>query len=385
MMNVQGAPAIPGSGAAKNITSKDPLLATSELKDIIAGGTPKLPKPSRSFRGNSQSRVIEKEMVLPPSTGSRMGNTILQQKSQMGHDDTRASGAGTGLSDSASKSKGKGKVAAGHSRMKSSSGLAPSLKKSVTQGSASMGADELDANQIVSSSSASMKAAGDTSDSDPEDVVTARQLLMDPQAYSKPPDTFSAMDLTPEETALLERFNIGSRGRDPPGKEPAKEQPEFKSTFLADFFDKGQKQVELIEQQERMRQKLAKYNKGKVPQQPQVQTVTRPPLKSKAHRVHFEEPEEEKKQVEVSAEEEARLTTQEITEGVRLAREALNAPPTDLLEFEKQLKAKHDELKAAGISPVLQSVGSATKSQPGEQANPRPRYKVAFSKKTKKF
>lgn len=111
--------------------------------------------------------------------------------------------------------------------------------------------------------------------------------------------------------------------------------------------------------------------------------MTRPPLKSKAHRVHFEDPEEEKRQPETSAEEEARLTTQEITEGVRQAREALNAPPTDLLQFEKQLKAKHDELKAAGISPVLQSV--ATRSQPGEQANPKPRYKVAFSKKTKKF
>lgn len=240
MMNTSGGPAIPGSGAAKNITSKDPLLATSELKDIIIGGTPKLPKPSRTLRGNSQSRVIEKEMVLPPSVGSRMGNTILQQRSQMGHDDTRASGTGTGMSDSASKAKGKPKVAGGHSRMKSSGGLAPSLKKSVTSVSSAMAGEEHDANQIISSSS-SMKGQGanDTSDSDPEDVITARQLLMDPQAYSKPLDTFSAMDLTPEEAAVLERFNIGSRGKDLPGKEPAKEMPEFKSSFLADFFETG--------------------------------------------------------------------------------------------------------------------------------------------------
>ena len=37
------------------------------------------------------------------------------------------------------------------------------------------------------------------------------------------------------------------------------------------------------------------------------------------------------------------------------AREAVNAPSADLLEFEKQLKAKHDEYKAKGIVPKLQT------------------------------
>ena len=37
------------------------------------------------------------------------------------------------------------------------------------------------------------------------------------------------------------------------------------------------------------------------------------------------------------------------------AREAINAPSADLLDFEKQLKAKYDEYKARGIVPKLQT------------------------------
>jgi hypothetical protein len=36
--------------------------------------------------------------------------------------------------------------------------------------------------------------------------------------------------------------------------------------------------------------------------------------------------------------EEVKLTTEDITEGVRKAREALNAPPTDLIAFEEALR-----------------------------------------------
>jgi hypothetical protein len=37
-----------------------------------------------------------------------------------------------------------------------------------------------------------------------------------------------------------------------------------------------------------------------------------------------------------------KLTTEEITQGVIKAREAVNAPPTDLLAFEQALKIKHE-------------------------------------------
>ena len=41
-------------------------------------------------------------------------------------------------------------------------------------------------------------------------------------------------------------------------------------------------------------------------------------------------------------EEEARLTTDEITRGVEKAREAMNEPTIDLLAFEQALKKKHE-------------------------------------------
>ena len=61
----------------------------------------------------------------------------------------------------------------------------------------------------------------------------------------------------------------------------------------------------------------------------------------------------------MTPEEEARLTSEEITAGVEQAKEALNAPPLDLLAFEAALKQKHDELQAAGITPVLPGTGRA--------------------------
>ena len=70
-------------GQSKPMTSSNqPLVANSELKDGL-GGTPKPPrKMGIQKRGTSQSRVIEKEMVLAGG-GSRLGNTILHsQKNQ---------------------------------------------------------------------------------------------------------------------------------------------------------------------------------------------------------------------------------------------------------------------------------------------------------------
>ena len=63
------------------INSGNTLLSQSEMKSNISG-TPQPPKRVAAKRGQSHSRVIEKEMVLPPKT---IGNTILQQqKTQMG-------------------------------------------------------------------------------------------------------------------------------------------------------------------------------------------------------------------------------------------------------------------------------------------------------------
>jgi len=57
-----------GAIGSKPITSsKEPLLASGELKDAL-GGTPKVPKKMAgplARRGTSGSRVIEKEMILP--------------------------------------------------------------------------------------------------------------------------------------------------------------------------------------------------------------------------------------------------------------------------------------------------------------------------------
>lgn len=67
---------------------------------------------------------------------------------------------------------------------------------------------------------------------------------------------------------------------------------------------------------------------------------------------------EEKKEVKFAEEEEVveaevKLSPDEIARGIEEAREAVNAPSLDLVEFEKQLKAKHDQFKAAGITPAL--------------------------------
>ena len=61
------------------------------------------------------------------------------------------------------------------------------------------------------------------------------------------------------------------------------------------------------------------------------------------------------------------LTPDEIAKGIEEAREAVNAPSLDLVAFEQQLKAKHEQFKAAGITPSLKVA---------------PKYKVAFKPKT---
>lgn len=56
---------------------------------------------------------------------------------------------------------------------------------------------------------------------------------------------------------------------------------------------------------------------------------------------------EEKKGVTFDTEDEVveaevKLSPDEIAKGIEEARESVNAPSLDLVEFEKQLKAKHD-------------------------------------------
>ena len=74
-------------------------------------------------------------------------------------------------------------------------------------------------------------------------------------------------------------------------------------------------------------------------------------FQSNAHRVA---PEEKKVQFEDGInDEDVRLTNEQITKGIDEAREAINAVPLDLIDFEQKLKSKHDELKAAGVTPNL--------------------------------
>ena len=81
---------------------------------------------------------------------------------------------------------------------------------------------------------------------------------------------------------------------------------------------------------------------------------------------------EEKKSVQFDPEDEVvevevKLSADEISKGIDEARDAVNAPSLDLVEFEKQLRAKHNEFKAAGITPALKVA---------------PKFKVGFKQKT---
>jgi len=81
---------------------------------------------------------------------------------------------------------------------------------------------------------------------------------------------------------------------------------------------------------------------------------------------------EEKKSVQFDPEDEVvevevKLSADEISKGIEEARDAVNAPSLDLVEFEKQLRAKHNEFKAAGITPALKVA---------------PKFKVGFKQKT---
>ena len=97
-----------------------------------------------------------------------------------------------------------------------------------------------------------------------------------------------------------------------------------------------------------MRQKLAKYNGGQKPAATGTGPTRRPPI-SKALRA--KEDAGTGQEQALSPAEEAKLTTEQITAGVEKAKEAVNAPPLDLLAFEAALKQKHQELQAAGITP----------------------------------
>ena len=90
---------------------------------------------------------------------------------------------------------------------------------------------------------------------------------------------------------------------------------------------------------------------------PNAITQNLPPGRSKGFRVQTMTIAEEENQIQqvkqLTEEQESKMIQERITEGVEKARESVNAPTLDLLDFEKQLKAKHDEYKASGIVPKL--------------------------------
>ena len=138
--------------------------------------------------------------------------------------------------------------------------------------------------------------------------------------------------------------------------------PEFKTNFLADFLEHTESKIDFEDQQAKMREKLSKYQKNK-PRPPVERVAKLPPgFKSKAVRPQPETSDsgvsttiEPLQMPQMTPEEEDRLTTEQITDGVNQAKEAMNAPPMDLIAFEEQLKQKHEEYKKAGVTPVIKN------------------------------
>lgn len=65
-----------GQTSTNTYTSGNPLLSTGELKQDVIGGTPKIIRKADPRRGNSQARVIDREMAIAPGM-MKTGNTIL--------------------------------------------------------------------------------------------------------------------------------------------------------------------------------------------------------------------------------------------------------------------------------------------------------------------
>ena len=144
---------------------------------------------------------------------------------------------------------------------------------------------------------------------------------------------------------------------------------------MAQFLEDAEQKITHEEQQKAMREKLAKFNKdhagsgGKampksILKKPPVDAtaIKMPAHLSKARRAPVQiEDQQIQEQAPVTEEQEARLTTEQISDGVQKAREAVNAPSDDLLAFEKELKAKHDEYKAKGIVPKLRTESQTIK------------------------
>merc|ERR1712091_547883 len=140
------------------------------------------------------------------------------------------------------------------------------------------------------------------------------------------------------------------------------EEPEYMKNFLSQFLDETEEKIQYEEQQKAMREKLNMLRKDAGTGLPKsilkkkdmdAQAIQMPAHMSKAHRAPIQI--EGNPEPHLTEEQEARLTSEQITEGVNKARDAMNAPTHDLLEFEKQLKAKHDEYKEKGIVPKLQT------------------------------
>lgn len=142
-----------------------------------------------------------------------------------------------------------------------------------------------------------------------------------------------------------------------------------------------------------MLEKLEMYNKkfGKNVGQTQPNSIlkkkiNKPPMlpQHKSSAMRAPEPEmsglgaPRVKKQEAIDEEEPRLTSEEITEGIQRAQEAIDAPSLDLAQFEEALKRKHEEFKAAGVTPQLQYEPS------GEMGKPKPKFKVGIRRVGKK-
>ena len=165
---------------------------------------------------------------------------------------------------------------------------------------------------------------------------------------------------------------IGKAGNSSSKRKKQEDLPEYKNNFISAFFDQAEDLI-VQEQQQIMRDKLTvKLNQAQsqraapkgILKKPQVDasSITQgnnlPQNKSKGFWAQIPMgPSDEQEQIRevqrLTEEQEEKQIQDKITEGVQKARESMNAPTLDLLEFEKQLKAKHDEFQAAGVKPKL--------------------------------
>ena len=137
---------------------------------------------------------------------------------------------------------------------------------------------------------------------------------------------------------------------------------------MAEFIETTENEIQVQERMKVMREKMARIsgNEARPPQPGQPKGI----LKSKAYRAPVDKEEVKEPQLEDMAV----LTSEQITDGVQKAREAVNAPTLDLIAFEEALKKKHGELKEQGITPAIKT------ERPLQTILPKNKYKVGYGK-----